>query len=393
MNLTQYKEELKEELGSILRYWMQFTPDYKEGGFYGRVDGENKVVPDSPKGVVLNSRILWTFSAAFSHMKEPAYRPVAQRAYEYLLAHFIDREYGGVYWSVDHQGNTENDRKQIYGLAFCLYGLSEYYLATGEPTALDESIALFRLIEQHSYDPEHKGYFEAFTRDWKPLEDLRLSEKDENVQKTTNTQLHILEAYANLHRAWPDALLQRRIAGLLGIFFNSMVRSRRMFLFFDKDWTPRSSLVSYGHDIEASWLLQDAAGKLGAIGWMEYTPGLAMVLAESAAEGLDDDGGLWYEREGDQLVREKHWWPQAEAMLGFFNAWQISGDPVWLERSMASWDFVKRFIRDREWGEWWWGVDKDHSPMPGQDKAGFWKCPYHNSRACLEIIRRLDILM
>jgi mannobiose 2-epimerase len=395
MNLASYKEELKEELGSILRYWMQFTPDYNEGGFYGRIDGENKVVAGAPKGVVLNSRILWTFSAAWSHTKEPPYRQVAQRAYEYLLAHFLDREYGGVYWSVDHRGTPLNDRKQIYGLAFCLYGLSEYYIATGEQAALDEAIALFRLIEQFSYDGERKGYYEAFARDWKPLEDLRLSEKDANVQKTMNTHLHILEAYANLYRAWPDALLQERIRGLLEVFARYMAEETtgHLVLFFDGDWTIRSSMVSYGHDIEASWLLQESAGIAGDKGWMEKTRQLALKMALAAAEGLDGDGGLWYEREGGCLVREKHSWPQAEAMLGFFNAWQVSGDEVWLQRSLASWNFVKHTIRDPEWGEWWWGVREDHSPMRGEDKAGFWKCPYHNSRACMEIIRRLNILV
>ena len=390
MKWTSFKGELQEELGSILRYWMEFMPDEQEGGFYGRIDGTGKVVADAPKGVVLNSRILWTFSAAFTHTKEPAYLPVAQRAYDYILAHFIDQEYGGVYWSVDHEGHTLNDRKQVYGLAFALYGLSEYYLATGEKTALDKAIALFRLIEQYSYDPEYKGYLEAFTRDWQPLEDLRLSEKDANVQKTANTHLHILEAYANLYRAWPDKLLARQITGLIKLFFDHMVHNGHLLLFFDKDWTQRSSLVSYGHDIEAAWLIQDAAETVGDLGWIDYSRMLAITMASAAEEGLDKDGGLWYEREADRLVEEKHWWPQAEAMLGFFNAWQVSGNKAWLERSQANWNFVKRYIRDPKEGEWWWGVQKDHSPMPGEDKAGFWKCPYHNSRACMQIIRRTE---
>jgi mannobiose 2-epimerase len=393
MNLTDYKKELEEELGSILRYWVQFTPDYKEGGFYGRIDGDDKVAPGSPKGVVLNSRILWTLSAAFSHTREPAYLSVAQRAYEYLLTHFLDREYGGVYWSLDHTGAILNDRKQIYGLAFCLYGLSEYYIATGQPGALEEAITLFRLIEQHSYDRERKGYYEAFARDWRQLEDLRLSEKDANVQKTMNTHLHILEAYANLYRAWPDALLLERIKGLLEVFTRYMIdgATGHLVLFFDGDWTVRSSLVSYGHDIEAAWLLQESAVITGDKEWIEKTGQLALKMALAAAEGLDGDGGLWYEREGEHLMQEKHWWPQAEAMIGFFNAWQVSGDDRWLERSAASWQFVKQYIKDPPGGEWRWGVGADHSPMPGQDKAGFWKCPYHNSRACMEIIRRLAI--
>ncbi len=391
MNLASYKEELEEELGSILRYWITVTIDPEEGGFYGRIDGNDKVAPGAPKGVVLNSRILWTFSAAFCHTREPVYLSVARRAYEYLLAHFLDKEYGGVYWSLDHKGTVLNDRKQIYGLAFCLYGLSEYHIATGEQGALEEAITLFRLIEQHSYDRERKGYYEAAARDWTPPEDWRLSEKDANVQKTMNTHLHILEAYANLYRAWPDALLQERIKGLLEVFTRYMIdgATGHLLLFFEGDWTVRSPMVSYGHDIEAAWLLQESAVIIGDKEWIEKAKQLALKMALAAAEGLDGDGGLWYEREGAHLVWEKHWWPQAEAMIGFFNAWQVSGDNSWLERSLASWAFVKNYIRDPAGGEWWWGVGADHLPMPGQDKAGFWKCPYHNGRACMEIIRRL----
>jgi cellobiose epimerase len=391
IKLAAYKKELEQELGSILRYWMEHTPDEEQGGFYGRIDGENNVHPDAPKGVVLNGRILWTFSAAYGYTKDPRWLQLAKRAYGYLLTHFMDRQCGGVFWSVDHTGNMLDGRKQIYGLAFCLYGLSEYHLATGDQPALAEAIGLFRLIERYSYDPRKKGYYEAFTRDWKQLEDLRLSPKDANEQKTTNTHLHILEAYANLYRAWPDGLLRDRVAGLLDVFTRHIINagSGHMVLFFNEDWEPRSRLVSYGHDIEAAWLLQQSAGIAGDDYLKEKTRQLAVQMALAAAEGLDGDGGLWYEREGEILVREKHSWPQAEAMIGFFNAWQVNGEPEWLERSFASWAFVKKYIKDLTGGEWFWGIREDHSPMPGQDKAGFWKCPYHNSRACLEIIRRL----
>lgn len=403
MNLTSYKKELEEELGRILHYWMNVCVDDVDGGFYGRIDGDNKVIPEASKGVVLNSRILWTFSAAAHSTKEPSFLPVAQRAYTYLLDHFLDKTYGGVYWSLDHRGAPLNDRKQIYGLAFCLYGFSEYYRATGQQGVLDEAIRLFRLIERYSYDHERKGYYEAFARDWAPLEDWRLSGKDANVPKTMNTHLHILEAYGNLYRVWPDPLLLAQIKGLLEVFFRYMIAETtgHLILFFEEDWTVRSSMVSYGHDVEAAWLLQEAATIIGDGEWIEKTGQLALKMALAAAEGLDTNGGLWYERgerglaetAADHLVREKHWWPQAEAMIGFFNAWQAGGDEIWLQRSLASWEFVKNYIRDSKGGEWWWGVDAQHSPMPGQDKAGFWKCPYHNGRACMEIIRRLNILM
>ncbi len=387
-----YKQEMEKELASILDYWMQYTPDLKEGGFYGQIDGENRVYPDAPKGAVLNGRILWTFSAAYDHTRRQEYLSVAKRAYEYLLAHFLDPEYGGVYWSVDHTGAVLNDRKQIYGLAFSIYGLSEYYLVTREQAALDQAIGLFRLIEQQSYDKPRKGYYEAFTRDWQSLEDFRLSPKDANEKKTMNTHLHVLEAYANLYRAWPDPFLRQQLTGLLENFDDHIIDSStgHLQLFFDESWVSYSPILSYGHDIEAAWLLQESAEILGDGKWINTTRIWALTIARAAAEGQDSDGGLWYEKEDGRLVMEKHSWPQGEAMIGFLNAYQLSGDREWLDRSLAAWEFVKKYIKDQCYGEWYWGVRHDHSPMPGQDKAGFWKCPYHNTRACIEISKRLQ---
>lgn len=387
-----YREEMKAELDAILRYWNTRMIDEQQGGFYGQIDGEEQVHADAPKGVVLNSRILWAFSAAARATGSPAWRAMADRAYDYFVNHFIDRQYGGVYWSLDARGQLLNGRKQIYGLAFSLYGLSEYYRATGREDALGEAKALFRLMEEKSYDPQRKGYYEAFARDWTPLEDLRLSPKDANERKTMNTHLHVVEAYANLYQACPDPLLRERIGGLLDVFDRYMVDSRNghLILFFDEDWTVKSDLLSYGHDIEAAWLLLHCAEVTGDTDRIKKMRRQALRIANAAAEGLDKDGGLWYEKEGDLLVGEKHSWPQAEAMIGFLNAWLLSGEDRWLERSFASWEFVKKYIKDPVHGEWHWGIQADHRPMPGQDKAGFWKCPYHNSRACLEIMERLQ---
>jgi len=391
MNAIPYREEVERELHLILRYWMDYTPDLRQGGFVGRVDEADQPHPRAPKGLVLNSRILWTFSAAFYHTGEWIYRPMADRAYEYLFRFFQDKHYGGAFWSIDAAGRPMDTRKQIYGQAFLLYGLSEYYRATGEKTALDEAISLFRLIEQFSFDPERKGYFEAFGQDWSPVDDLRLSQKDANDPKTMNTHLHILEAYTNLYRHWPDDLLLQRLLGLLEVFDRYIVNKAtgHLGLFFDEDWKERSDIISYGHDIEASWLLHEAALATGDNEWITKTSTLALQIATAAAEGLDTDGGLWYEMENGRLIREKHWWPQAEAMVGFLQAWQLSDKDHWWQRSLGTWDFVKKYIRDPAGKEWYWGVTADHTPMTGRDKAGFWKCPYHNSRACLEIMQRL----
>jgi len=400
---ASYRQQMQQQLRSILDYWMEYTPDHEHDGFVGRVDDRDRPDPEAPKGLVMHSRILWTFSAAWRHTRNAGYLMMACRACEYLLNHFLDDEQGGAFWSLDAAGRPLNDRKQIYGQAFFLYGLTEFYRAGGELSILHAAISLFRVIEDHSFDPRHKGYYEAFARDWQPLQDLRLSEKDDNGQKTMNTHLHVLEAYSNLYKCWPDSLLRQQIIGLLEVFDRYMVdpRSGHLLLFFDEDWQSRSTLISYGHDIEAAWLLQEAAETIGDEEWIARTRGLAVRIANAALEGLDEDGGLWYEREGslasdppgrspDALVREKHWWPQAEAMVGFLHAWQLTGDETWYHRSLGSWAFVKKYLLAPMGKEWYWGVLADHSPMPAQDKAGFWKCPYHNSRACLEIVRRLQ---
>lgn len=391
LSAAMYRQEAAQELAAILGYWMQHTVDQEQGGFYGRLDERDRVHATAPKGIVLNSRILWAFSAAHRATKQAAYLAMAERACRYITEHFIDPDYGGVYWSVDYLGNRLNDRKQVYGLAFCIYGLSEYYKVSADANALNLSIELFRLIEQYSYDAERKGYYEAFSRDWKMPHDLRLSEKDANEKKTMNTHLHVVEAYANLFTIWPDAYLKTQIERLLEVFVTHIIEAEtgHLVLFFDEQWQRRSNMVSYGHDIEAAWLLQRVAETIGEEKWISMMKQKALQVTRAAMEGLDADGGLWYEYENGQLVRQKHSWPQAEAMIGFLNAWQVSGDEQYFSLSQHSWQFVKAHIKDWQHGEWFWGINGDYSLMAGQDKAGFWKCPYHNSRAMLELMKRL----
>ncbi|HEY6899951.1 MAG TPA: AGE family epimerase/isomerase [Puia sp.] len=394
MNPSTYRKEVENELYSILRYWMEYTPDARQGGFIGRVDELDLPDPEAVKGLVLNSRILWAFSAAYRATGLWIYKPMADRAYQYILDHFLDKEHGGAYWSLSPAGRPKETRKQIYGQAFAVYGLSEYYFATKEKTALEEAIGIFHKIEQHGFDPEEKGYWEAFARDWSPLEEVKLSEKEANDPKTANTNLHVLEAYATLYQAWPDPRLHHRILDLLEVFYCHIIGGTtcHLHLFFDGLWRARPGLISYGHDIEAAWLLHNAALTIGNSGWITKTSTLVPKMALAAAEGLDKDGGLWYEEENGHLIREKHWWPQAEAMVGFLQAWQLTKDESWWEKSVNSWNFIKDHIRNPAGKEWYWGVQPGHTPIPGRDKIGFWKCPYHNTRACLEIMRRLDNL-
>jgi mannobiose 2-epimerase len=392
--LNTYKKELETELGNILDYWIDNTQDTAEGGFYGKIDNDNHVIPGSPKGSVLNARILWSFSAAYNLTGKNQYLEIADHAYQYIIDHIIDKKYGGVYWIVDHTGNKLDTKKQVYASAFTIYALSEYYKANRSLDALNEAAKLFWLLVDKSFDHNKTGYLEAFTEDWQPISDLRLSAKDVNEKKTMNTHLHVLEGYTNLYRVWPDDALKQQISLLLNNFLDHFIDAEtgHLNLFFDEDWNKRSTLVSYGHDIEAAWLLLDSAEVIGDAALTDRLKSIAIKISEATQEGMDSDGGLWYEYEPaeDRLVKEKHWWVQAEAMVGFFNTWQITRDRKYLDLSIMNWDFIKDNILDKKNGEWFWGVNEHGQVMTADDKAGLWKCPYHNSRACIEIIKRIN---
>lgn len=384
--------DFQQELDNILGYWMTYVPDQEHGGFYGQVSADNQPNPLAPKGSVLNARILWTFAAAYGRSQDPAHLAVARRAYEYLTTHFIDPDHGGVYWMVDYLGQPLDTKKQLYALAFSLYGLAEYYRASGDETALAHAQALFYSIELGGFDRVRGGYFEAFARDWQSIDDLRLSDKDANAQKTTNTHLHILEAYTTLYQVWPDPQLRQQLQALLRNFTDHIIdpRTQHLTLFFDEDWQPQPDAISFGHDVEAAWLLLRAAETLREPCLGIHFQKLAVQMAQAAAEGLAPDGSLRYElAPGGHWADDRHWWVQAEAVVGFYNAFEISGDAQFRARSEGAWRFIQAHILDRGRGEWHWGVRADYSPMPGEDKVGPWKCPYHNGRACLEMLRRL----
>ncbi len=380
------------ELANILAYWRTHAPDETHGGFLGKIDNENQACSTAPKGAVLHARIMWTFAAAHNHQASPENLAVARRAYEYIVTRFLDDEHGGVYWSVDFHGQPLDTKKQIYALAFTIYGLAEYHRASGDEKALEHAQELFRTIEAYSFDPAEGGYLEAFARGWQPLGDLRLSAKDANEKKTMNTHLHLVEAYTNLYREWPNVDLRHQLKALLLDFTDHIIDSKtdHLILFLDEHWRPRPDAISYGHDIEAAWLLLEAAEVLHEPGLIAYFQQTAVQLAQAAAEGLAPDGGLSYElHPNGHYDADRHWWVQAEAVVGFYNAYQVSGDPQFRAQSEGAWRFIQQHILDKQHGEWFWGVHADHSLMANEDKAGFWKCPYHNGRACLEMLRRL----
>ena len=395
--LATYQQEMEAELARITNFWLRQAIDEQRGGFIGRMDSEGQIESDASKGSILNARILWTFAATYRHTGQPEYLAAATRAFEYLVAYFIDNEHGGIYWLLAADGQVLDTRKQIYALAFAIYGLSEYHRATDNAQALTVSQELFDWIETHSYDAEHGGYLEAVGRAGEPLADLRLSDKDRNAPKTMNTHLHVLEAYANLYRSWPDARLAQRLHGLLTNFLTHIIDTRtgHLRLFFTGDWQPVADIVSYGHDIEAAWLLREAAEVLGNAELLDQVAAASQHLAQATASALLPDGSLPHEldRATGHLDQHREWWVSAEAMVGFLDAYAHTQNEALLRHSYRAWQFAQRHLLDAEHNEWRWGVEADYQPMLGQDKIGFWKCPYHNARACLEVIHRCQQLV
>lgn len=391
--LKNLKAELTTELDNILEYWSKHAVDQKNGGFIGQIDSNEHKNLEAEKGAVLNARILWSFSAAYKIIKDDAYKKIARNAFEYIITHFYDSEFGGIYWSINADTSPKDTKNQIYALAFVIYGMTEYYAISKDEKALEYSILLYKKIQEHSYDPIHKGYFEAFTRDWQPVEDLRLSDKDANEKKTMNTHLHIVEAYANLYKVWKDETLKNDIVELLNVIETHFINKEtgHLRLFFDENWVEKPDVISYGHNIEAAWLLLQCAEISEDEALIERYKKYVIQMTDATIEGIDPiDGGLWYELEPkeNRLIKEKHWWPQAELMIGFFNAYQLTDDKNYLNIVLKNWEFVKNHLLDKQNGEWFWGVYEDYSLIQ-KDKTGFWKCPYHNSRACIELIQRI----
>ncbi len=397
VDLRQFRRELQQELKDILAYWQRHAPDPVHGGFYGQVGYDNQPDTTAAKAIVLNSRILWTFSAAYRHTQHHEYRPTADRAYTVLANQFRDTHYGGVYWSITPDGKPLDTTKQLYGQAFALYGLSEYVRISHRADALGFAQSVFETMVKHSYDPAQGGFREAFARDWSATDQYALSRPANQETKTMNTNLHILEAFANFYRTLTDpdlrtdlaltATVKTHLRGMVDVFINHIVDpvTYRMNLFMDDAWQVRRTAISYGHDIEASWLLVEAADLLADPALIKTVRALSLNMARAAAVALQPDGGMDYELDPQtgHLNHERSWWVMAEAMVGFCNAYQLSHDQEFLNKAVQCWTFIKTYLLDRSGGEWFSGVDANHRVL-GNAKISAWKCPYHNSRACME---------
>jgi cellobiose epimerase len=380
-------------LNHLLPFWCGPAVDHRHGGWMAWL--ANDLTPDrsQPKGVVVHSRILWAFSAVHRRYPEPQYAFMARRAYRYLLNKFWDTKHGGLFWRVNDCGELLDDSKKIYGQAFGIYALAEFHRAFGDTQAREQARELFELVERHAYDDGYGGYFEVCRNDWWPAgSDARLSEKDRNEKKSMNNQLHVLEAYTNLLRIWKNKFLARQVHELIDLFQERILSQHTCHLhhFFDEHWNVRSDTYTFGHDIEASWLLVEAAEQLHNPTLLKSVQSLALSMAEKVfAEAMTNDGAICYEgRRGTIIDAGRECWPQAEAVVGFLNAYELSQDEKFLHAAERVWEFIETKLTDHVHGEWFWKINPDGTPDPKLPKVSEWKGPYHGTRACLEIMHR-----
>ncbi len=394
--LEKFSAQVADHLFSFyLPFWCGPALDRQNGGWMAWLSNDLKPDRTQPKGLIVNARILWAFSAAHRTRPQPIYAEMAERAFEFVMSRFWDTKHGGAFWRLTDKGKALDDSKKIYGQAFYIYALAEFHRAFGSKEALERAKELFELIERHAHDPKFGGYVEVCRRDWSEAgPDARLSDKDMNEKKSMNNHLHVLEAYTNFYRVWPDARVASRLRELIEIFLTRILNAHTKHLhhFFDEQWRVRSDTYTFGHDIEASWLLCEAAEELRDANLLKRVRSAAAPMAEVAFnEGLSADGALCYEGKGGKIIDPGHeCWPQAEALVGFLNAFEISGDGRFLAAALRVWDYIRHHLVDRVHGEWFWRINPDGQPDPNLPKVSEWKGPYHATRACLETLRRLE---
>ena len=395
--IKRLSKELRNELlSNIIPYWLTYGVDHESGGFFGQIDFNNKIIKDADKGSVLMSRILWTFSACQNEFGNDDFKDAANHAYDFVSNHCWDSQHGGVYWMVQSDGAVRDQRKLAYAQAFAIYSLSEYFGASKNQEALNLAIALFEIMEEKCADKKNGGYHEVFDSSWNKLDDPRLSDQDQNSARSTNTHLHILEAYTNLYKYWNSQELRQSLRRMVELFINRIINHDQTSAipFFDEKWVPETSDISYGHDIETSWLLHEAAKLLNDPDLLDTVETISINIATFVKNnGVDNDGGIFNKGNLNGVTdHRKDWWPQAEGIVGFLNAYQISGNRDFLDTAEHVWDFTNEFIIDKTKGEWHEKVNRGGEPYK-LDKVRSWKCPYHNGRAALEVLQRSEALL
>lgn len=393
LDVQGIQAEFLAELRAIGDWWLENTLDEKHGGFVGEITPDNVVNASADKGVILNTRILWFFSEAALFTGCARYASAADRAYRYIVNHFLDRDHGGVFWMVDCEGQVTNTRKQVYAQAFAIYAFSAYYKLTKNEGALKKALSIFELLEAHAKDEKQSGYLEAFSHQWGDLDDVRLSVKDLNSPKSMNTHLHVLEAYTALHIAAPNKDVAAAIAYGLDLFDCRIIDKKgwHLRMFQAMDWSDLSSSYSYGHDIECSWLMWEAVEAIHTDELIARYKEPVIQLAKTCLEqgiGKNHEVLDAFNFETQTLVDERVWWVQAEALVGFLNAFKLTGEQAYFDAAIKVWAFIKEHQLDDEGGEWHW-LSKLDAPHVGDCKIGAWKAPYHNGRAMMEAIKIL----
>ena len=391
--ISRLEKEFEAELSRILLFWETRAVDREFGGFYGAIDGHGRLVDHASKGVILNTRILWTFAYAGVHYADDRFFEICERSYSYLKQFFWDDLHLGFFWELDHQGRVLNDRKQTYAQAFGVYALAQYYQYSKVSEAKDLALKLFELLELHALDSEEGGYIEAFARDWSPIKDMRLSHKDLNAPKTANTHLHVLEAYTSLYSVTREEKVKVALLRLLKLFRDYFFRgSLHLRLFFTHRWEERGEEISFGHDIEAVWLLLEAAESTGVREEIDYWKNqLVRVADQFIRVGIAADFGVLNAMEiaSGALDSDRHWWPQAEAMVGLHYAYGQTKEDKYLDVLEGIWEYTKSHIIDKNLGEWRFRVNEAGVPYSSENLLGPWKCPYHNGRAMMVLLQRI----
>ena len=394
-DFTDFSRRVSDQLFShIMSFWCGPALDHEQGGWMGCLSNDLKPDRTQPKGLIVNSRILWAFSAVHRARPDKLFQQMADRALDFVMNRFWDAQHGGAFWRLDDTGRVLDDSKKIYGQAFYIYALAEYYQAFAAPAALARAKELFELIERHAHDPRHGGYIEVCRRDWSEAgAEARLSDRDMNEKKSMNNHLHLLESYTNLYRTWAEPRVAERLRELIQLFEQRILdpRTKHFNHFFDEQWRVRSDTYTFGHDIEGTWLLCEAAEVLGDAALLKRVQAVALRMAEVALrEGVDADGALRYDGKGGKIIDAgKECWPQAEAVIGFLNAFQLSSDAKFLEAARRVWNFIENRLVDRVHGEWFWRITPEGRVDPTLPKISEWKGPYHGSRMCLETLHRL----
>jgi mannobiose 2-epimerase len=400
----------QELLGDILPYWIRHAVKPGGDGFYGAADLQGNPV-EANLSCVLAARILWTYSeAARRYPDHPEFPRMANLAYQVMQDQFLDQEYGGYFMEVAPDGTVASDVKHTYAQAFVIYALSKYFEMNRDEAVMKTIRDYYMLLESHAKDPAHTGYFEAFTRDWRLYDENRMA--DNNEPRSMNTHLHVMEAWAALFRVWKDERVRTGLTELLELFIGKIIRpSGHLGIFYDEEFNEveaSKGTCSFGHDIEASWLLVEAAEILGDADILQRMKPLCIKMADAVArEGVDQDGGLFLEstRFGSHLRTNKHWWPQAENLVGFMNAFQLTGDTKYWEIVKKAWNFIDTHVIDHQHGEWFTKVNRLGTPYlvePADDPSPYyrndwkidpWKCPYHNGRGMMELTSRIDAIL